>query len=191
MPHEPSVTSARRPRDLEPGDVRALTLRVVDGDPEALTMLYEARFQRIHENARRLTGRDESFCLDVVQEAILRIVRGLRPVDDLASLDAFIDRVTHSTAIDLLRHESRLRRRTGAPREEVQAIDERVQWVRDRLDDLPESDRLLFRLRFGSARSLEEIGDILHMTGGAAHGRLRRALDRLRRLATETFHDHE
>ena len=98
-----------------------------------------------------LTKRDESFCLDIVQDTVLKLVRFIRPVDEMHTLDAFIDRVTHTTAMDRLRKEAR-QRRTHLATDEPQDTTDRIEWIRAQLEELGESDRLLIRLRFGSSR---------------------------------------
>ena len=56
--------------------------------------------------ARR--GRDEHFCLDVVHDAVLRIVRTIRPVrGGEGQLIAWLRLVVRSVAYDLLRREQR------------------------------------------------------------------------------------
>jgi hypothetical protein len=44
-----------------------LTRAIARGDRDALATFYNAWFDRSYAAARRLTGRDESFCLDVVR----------------------------------------------------------------------------------------------------------------------------
>ena len=56
----------------------AMTSAMAAGDGGAVEAFYRRYFDRLYAEARRATRRDESFCLDVVQESVLRIVRTVR-----------------------------------------------------------------------------------------------------------------
>src|SRR5690606_3993650 len=49
------------------------TSAIARGDTEAFAQFYEIWFDRLVHMTRSITGRDESFCLDVTQDAMLRI----------------------------------------------------------------------------------------------------------------------
>ena len=61
--------------------VRELTAAIASGDTEALASLYREHFDSLYGQARRITGRDESFCLDVVQDAFMRVIRSIPIMD--------------------------------------------------------------------------------------------------------------
>jgi RNA polymerase sigma-70 factor, ECF subfamily len=183
---------------LDDGRVREVTAAIARGDPEAFAVLYEAWFDRAYSMARALTRRDESFCLDVVQDAMVRAVRSLRAMPDGASLARWMACVVRTVSIDRLRREARrLRReaRHGTPvagsadATTAAELEEQVDWLRGALAGLPEVERTLLAERFDRGRTLEEAGASLGLTGNAAHGRIRRALERLRRAAKEVFGD--
>jgi DNA-directed RNA polymerase specialized sigma24 family protein len=46
--------------------------------------------------ARRATGRDEAFCLDVVQDAMMRIIRSLKPLQSERQLRGYLRAATQS-----------------------------------------------------------------------------------------------
>src|SRR5690349_21207024 len=102
----PSVVNA-----MAFSDPAALTSAMAAGDGVAIEAFYRAHFNRLYREARRSTGRDESFCLDVVQESVLRIVRTVRRVESEPQLVAWLKLVVRTTAYDLLRAEMRRRRR--------------------------------------------------------------------------------
>jgi RNA polymerase sigma-70 factor (ECF subfamily) len=193
----------RRPENapgspLDDGRVREVTAAIARGDPEAFAVLYEAWFDRAYAMARSLTRRDESFCLDVVQDAMLRAVRCLRAMPDGASLARWMGSVVRSASIDRLRREARRLRRearwgvrvaAGEDAAEAAELEERIAWLRDALAGLPDTERTLLAERFDRGRTLEEAGAAVGLTGNAAHGRIRRALERLRRKAREVFGD--
>ncbi len=184
-----------------PGEARAQA-QALPADDEGNGAFYHAWFDRAYSLARALTRRDESYCLDVVQDAMLRAARSLPPLGSERALAAWMARVVHTTALDQLRREARrVRREERAAagrraRETGDAdpgrrleIEERIQWLAARLHEAPEVERVLLRERFGRGKTLAQVGETVGMTGSAAHGRIRRAVLRLRALAREVFGD--
>lgn len=198
--HSPSIAlMAHRPRPTRPDaaapqsrtgaradGVRALTRAIARGDDRAFERFYNDHFEPAYAMARALTRRDESFCLDVVQDAMLKAARSMRPLDSQDDLNAWMRRVVHTAALDRLRAERRRLARERARAQDERAeqrlalADERIAWLRAQIDDLPSEDRALLLFRFARARTIEATADAHALTPGAAHGRIRRALDRLR-----------
>lgn len=174
---------------------RRLSLGISRGDREALGSLYAERFERTYRLARRLTGRDEAFCLDIVQEVFLRAARKMPAMASAADVERWLVRVTHTAAIDLLRKELREheRREHASPPEHANTagIDagERAKWVAEQLAALDAADAHLLRSRFAMGHTLKETGEAAGTTGAAAHGRLRRLLEMLRAAARRTGHE--
>src|SRR3954464_2660020 len=56
-------------------DIASLTASLAAGDRAAVEAFYRRYFELLFRAARRAAGRDEAFCLDVVQEAVLRVIR--------------------------------------------------------------------------------------------------------------------
>lgn len=174
--------------------VRAMTSAIARGDRDALGAFYEAWFDRAYALARSITRRDEAFCLDVVQEAMLRVVRSMRGMGSQGELERWMTRVVHTAALDLLRRESRRTRRERARSEAdagqdaagVAELAERIAWVRARLAELPGEDGALLRARLMDGKTLDGAGAAAGISGDAAHGRVRRALRRLRELGKES-----
>jgi RNA polymerase sigma-70 factor, ECF subfamily len=187
LPHDPEPLAAAGSVELARGVAR--------GDREALARFYEAWFDRVFVAARRVTGRDEAFCLDVVQEVMVKVARKLRPVKSEEELERWMLRVVRTTCVDLLRREAR---RSGRERRAVRvaaaespparlAEAEAAAWVR--VAAAASGDSELLRERVVRGRTLEEIGAASGMTAGAVHGRVRRALARMGRSAREKFHE--
>ncbi len=59
--------------------IAVMTAQIAAGHPEALCGFYRSWFDTIFTEARRATGRDESYCLDVVQDAMRRVIRSMKP----------------------------------------------------------------------------------------------------------------
>lgn len=195
---DPAGNAARDAAHLETSTTHMLTAAIRRGDPDALRRHYEAWFDKALALAHRLTRRDESFCLDVVQEAMLRVVRSMPVMDTEAELGRWMGVVIRSAAIDLLRREQRhkSRERNVAPRADANHADhasdvnERIEWLRRELSEVAEQDRELILLRFAGDATVHKAARAAGLTDGAAHGRLRRVIAALRSAAREKFHDH-
>jgi RNA polymerase sigma factor (sigma-70 family) len=186
--HEPLPSTADAT-----ADVAALTAAVSTGDAAAVETFYRRYFDRLYDEARRATRRDEAFCLDVVQEAVLKIVRTIRPVASEAQLLVWMRLVVGTVALDLLRSERRRRvREAGVTRTpadgEVDADlerDERVAWLREQIQRLDPQIVRLIELRYVQRWTLSRIAERFKLSIGTVDGRLRRALAGLRNAARE------
>lgn len=164
------------------------------GDHDALAALYEAWFGRALGLARTITRRDESFCLDVVQETFVRIIDHAPRLSRLATrddLDRWMGAVVRSAAIDLLRKDLRRARREHArPRADDEPTDqhapERAEWLREQIRALDPDDAQLLALRFGRGATLSAAAYAAGITLGAAYGRIRRAIARMNEKSQES-----
>ncbi len=181
-------------RGVPPDQTAArLTRGVARGERGAVEELYRAWFDRVFRMARAATKRDESFCLDVVQDVMMRAVKSMKPLEGERELKVWMGRATISCAIDALRREQRRARRekiaaSNSPTAvdaERSGIDEQVEWLRGEMEKMGAEDRLLVEMRFGRGRTLEAAGDALGVSGDAAHGRLRRLMRALMKGAAE------
>ena len=171
-----------------------LTGRIARGDEGAFAQFYDLWFERALGLARKFAGRDESVCLDVVQDTMLKVVRGMKRLADDRAVAAWMARAVFTTAMDRQRSESRRRRREqrGAVLEtpvpdphDALASKETRAWLLGEIERFPPQDRALLRARFEEARTLEQVGAAHGLTGNAAHGRIHRMLTRLRHAARE------
>lgn len=160
-------------------------------DPAAITEFYRQWFEPAVAMARRATGRDESFALDVVQESMLRCVRGMPVLLTQADVHRWMTRVVYTSAIDLLRREGRRSRReanrvvTGDRKGPTDADGDALAELEKRLADLDEEDRHLLLTRFGLGHTLAQIARRTGSTVGAVHGRIRRLMVSLRQKLRE------
>jgi RNA polymerase sigma factor (sigma-70 family) len=178
--------------------VRDITAAIASGDTEAFSAWYRANFDWMHAHARRCTGRDESFCLDVVQDAMLKVIRCMRPFDDEASLRAWLSAIVRRCALDRLRAEARRarRERRNAAQEPTDvslahaiASDEQVEWLGRKLQGLESEASGLLALRYRLGLTLQQIGSLMGLKPGAVDGRINRLLSALRQSAAEEFHE--
>jgi RNA polymerase sigma factor (sigma-70 family) len=178
-------------------DQVALVASLARGDEAAFAAYYAAWFQPTLALARAACRRDEAFCLDVVQDVMMNVAKKMPALSSDASIGAWMARSVLHAATDRLRSESRRRRReehagsaraaAGEPWHDL-ADAERRQWLFARLQELPAEDRALLAARFGEATTVTAAGALLGMGPDAAHGRLRRVLERLRQRAAEWWH---
>jgi RNA polymerase sigma factor (sigma-70 family) len=196
-------------------DVHALTAAMAAGDPAAVAAFYERYFDRLYGWARRFTRRDESFCLDVVQDAVLRVVRTVRRVDAEPQLLAWLRAVVQTTAYDLLKAERRRARRQAAAAvlgppsccgddgqgpashpapaayddHALTVDDAHLAWLRAELDSLDPRLAEMIDLRYRGGWTLRRIGAAFGVSAGTVDGRLRRALAALGERARKVFPD--
>jgi RNA polymerase sigma factor (sigma-70 family) len=157
---------------------------IAAGSRESLGSLYEAKFDLLYRTVRSFTRRDESFALDCVQDAMIRVATTMRRIETIATLDAWLRRVVLSAALDQLRRERAMRdreltRSLGSEEQHIAPIAD----IEREIARLDAGDRGLLRLRFAGGLTLRQIAEHLGLSSNAVDSRLRRLLTRLR-LAT-------
>lgn len=224
---EPDAGAASLAAPAPDSAIQDMISAIAGGGTSAFAVFYERWFDQGVDVVRVLTRRDESFCLDVVQDAMVRAIKSLRPRLGIASrqdLDRWMTRVLHTTALDHLRKESRRRARearaasgaahvTADSRDSTASsgrsvpttslvstsdlatpafrseVDERIEWIRERLSEIDSLDRQLVVSQYGKDRTVASAAASVGITPGAATGRLTRLITRLRTAAKEIFHD--
>jgi len=177
-----------------------LTRAIHEGDPRAFGAFYDGWFDRLAADARRMTGRDEAFCLDLVQDVMLKVVRSLPVLESEPALAGWLRRTMRRAAIDRLRserrREARERRHARLPqRRATPAPDQEIERTEDRgvlaalLAELDPAERELLAMRHELRWTLARIGDALGLSPGAVDGRLARITGRLRTRAAESLGD--
>lgn len=172
---------------------RELTRAIAAGDSRALEALYRSHFDLLHAFIRRTTRRDESFCLDIIHDTMLRVIRSIPVLESGEALDGWLRVTALSCARDRLRADGRRARRESLVSREPRggASDEEssefaslhlVEAAIARLDPAA-AGLVLARYRFGW--TLARIGASLGLKPGAVDGRLSRALAQIRRQLEE------
>lgn len=183
-----SVGSRCDPADSASERARATTRAIHGGDTRAFEAFFRERFDDMYADARRFTGRDDAFCLDVVQNAMIRVIQRMKPLDSEEHLRRWLTATVRSCAFDGLRCESRRRRREvqsgrgGDPIETVE-LNERLNWLRGELALLERADANVMAMRYQFGWTLQRIGAALGLKPGNVDGRIRRIISRLRRRA--------
>ena len=188
-------------------ETEQLTAAMARGDRAAVAAFYDRYYGLLCRLARQAVGpaRDAHFCLDVVHDAVLRVVRTVRSVPSEGQLVTWLRLVVRSAAYDLLRREQRrsgreavalatavAERRDGSssydPADDgtdATDLEERLAWLRAELLRLDPRLVELIELRDQRRWTLAAIGARLGVSAGTVDGRLRRALARLRARARE------
>jgi RNA polymerase sigma factor (sigma-70 family) len=180
-----------------PDEIEQLTAAMSRGDRRAVAAFYERYFDLLVRCARGATRRDdEDLCLDVVHDAVLRIVRTIRPVaGGEPQLVAWLNVVVKSAAYDRLRQRQRRSARerhhaqpSAAPHAGNGAeLAEQIAWLRQELCTLDPKLIELIELRYAHGWTLSAIAERLGLSAGTVDGRIRRALERMRVLGEEAF----
>lgn len=166
-----------------------LVLRCQAGDGEALRALVKRWQPRLGRVARHLTG-DREAAGDVLQDAWLAIVRGIRRLDDPARFRTWAFRIVTNRCTDWVRRRVVRRkfvadaRNAGVPTrvddsgESDSGAD--VARLRDALTELPEDQRTAVALHYLEGMGIAEIGRVLDVPVGTVKSRLFHARERLR-----------
>ena len=166
-----------------------LVLRCQAGDGEALRALVTRWQPRLGRVARHLTG-DREAAGDVLQDAWLAIVRGIRRLDDPARFRTWAFRIVTNRCTDWVRRRVVRRkfasdaRNAGAPMSgddsgESDSAPEIAQ-LRDALTKLPEEQRTAVALHYLDGMGIAEIARVLDVPAGTVKSRLFHARERLR-----------
>jgi RNA polymerase sigma factor (sigma-70 family) len=186
-----------------PDETEQLTAAMSRGDRRAVAAFYERYFDllvRCARGATRLARRAdaEDLCLDVVHDAVLRVVRTVRPVTGgEGQLVAWLNVVVKSAAYDRLRQEQRRAHReqkhVGPAAAESAHVGngaelaEQLAWLRDELGQLDPKLVELIELRYSHGWTLPAIAERLGLSAGTVDGRIRRALAKMRLRGEEVF----
>lgn len=163
-------------------EVLLLCRGVRAGDRAAFTTLYNLWYERWLRDARAILRRSDPLAYDIVQDAFVRVIKGLPELHTEAALTSWMLRVLRSSAMDVLRKESRRRARESARTHAQHAHDTQGEgaWITAALASLEQDDVLLLRTRVVEELTLEQSGRAVGVSGNAVHGRIRRALATLR-----------
>lgn len=170
------MCSAERGRAGAPPD-HELVERSRAGDRDALEVLLERHFDRVHAICRRVAGNHHD-ALDATQEALVAVARHIGTFDGRSRFTTWLYRVATNAALD----EIRRRHRRPRPVEEVpdggrrsfeSGVDARID-VGAALEELPEEYRAAVVLRDLVDLDYEEIARILEVPIGTVRSRISR-----------------
>ena len=158
-----------------------LVLRCQDGDSEALTQLIQEWQPRLVRLAWRLTA-DRDAAGDLVQDAWIAIVRGLRRLDDPARFRSWAFRIITNKCVDWTRKRVVQRRATEDlahftpvitdERSSSSMLQNEQRRIRDAVAALPNEQRAIVSLHYLDGMAQAEIARVLSLPVGTVKSRL-------------------
>ncbi|WDI43752.1 RNA polymerase sigma factor [Bremerella sp. P1] len=179
-------------------DWTLITSRLAEGDERSFRIFYDLVFEPMLQTIKQRSGRDDATSLDILQTAMIKVLGSIRPLNNRSAVLAWSRTVAKTVTYDYLRKQARSREvfmdlldisREGDLRQ-CEDDWERLQWIEEELQELPEELRQIVSFRYRMGWSLARIGERLGLATGAVDGRIRRAIKRLRIRANRAFHDN-
>ena len=180
---------------------RALLNNYLSGDRSAISELIERHSQRVRSYIGMMV-KDDDIADDIFQETFIKAVQVIdegRYVDSGKFL-SWVLRIAHNRVLDYFRREKASKQvneseagydmigtmRFSEPTAEDNLVQSEVeQTVRNLIDQLPEEQQEVVRLRYYSKLSFQEIAEQTEVSINTALGRMRYALINLRRMIKE------
>jgi RNA polymerase sigma factor (sigma-70 family) len=179
-----------------PDEVLAVTSAIAKGDERAFDRFYAAFFDRLHRYLLLRSGGREEAVRDALQEAMLRVIRYMKPFPDNGALWNWLRRIAASALIDQVRKEQKLPRAlTRTPDaleakpgdEDPDAVLERI--LSDCLAALSTEERGLVEGKYFEGRSHDAMAIEAGVSPKAVESRLSRIRKKLRSMILERLKD--
>lgn len=174
--------------ERRPGEIARAVARAKQGDRAAIRFLYLRYADNIYGYARSIVRNDHD-AEDIVQQVFTRMMIAIQSYEQRSvPFSAWLLRITHNLAIDLVRRRSR----TCAEPEEVLAAERPYDegsdlrlMLGEALAELPEIQREIVVLRHLGGLSPKEIAERLGRSEDSVHGLHHRGRRALRQALTE------
>jgi RNA polymerase sigma-70 factor (ECF subfamily) len=212
--HDPSVTGVNSPvnsasnrmvRQVEAEEDRVLIERAKTGDRKAFRQLVERHQRRAFAIAVGLV-RDEQDAREIVQEAFLRVHRGLTRFNGSSTFFTWLYRIVTNLSIDFMRRPARreeeldegrgltdegrpllFARIDGADPIDVVRRREIAERIQRALDELPPYHRGVILMREIEGMSYEEMAQAMGVSKGTIMSRLFHARQKLQRALSDCY----
>lgn len=201
----PDEASNREARRREAEEDRELIVRAQKGDGKAFRKLVERHQRRAYAIALGLV-RDPNDAHEIVQEAFLRVYRGLQAFQGSSSFFTWLYRIVTNLAIDLIRKPGRkdaelvdgqsidedtdlplVSRIDGADPINVMRRREIAARIQAALEALPEYHRGVILMREVEGMSYEEMAQAMGVSKGTIMSRLFHARQKLQRALADCY----
>ena len=165
-----------------------LVLRCQEGDTKALTELVNRWHPSLRGYAFQLIG-DREAARDVVQDAWIAVMRGIRRLKDPATFRGWIYRIVHNKSVDWIRGQQRRRQAiqevahhstNATPAPDSQG--DRLAELRRAIASMSQNDRAVLRLHYLNRLPIKEIAQVIRVPEGTVKSRLYSARIRLKQL---------
>jgi RNA polymerase sigma-70 factor, ECF subfamily len=165
-----------------------LVMQCQDGDGQSLLALIDRWQPRLLCHAMRLT-REKEAALDVVQEAWVAIVRGLRRLDDPACFAPWVYRIVSNKCADWTRQQQRQRATFTSLAVEPAAkalpakdSQDEPAVLREAIARLPREQQAILSLFYVEELSIRDIAEALSLPLGTVKSRLHYARNSLKEV---------
>jgi RNA polymerase sigma-70 factor (ECF subfamily) len=157
-------------------------------EPPNVDRLYEAHAQALFAFVQNLL-RSEADTRDVLQEVFLRLAREPRLLRGVQDERAFVLRLAHNKAVDLIRRRGARERKHDGLAQATESVfapsgqpDEQTfrEALSDAMADLPTDQRAVVHLKLWEGLTFDAIAETLEIPLNTAASRYRYALDKLR-----------
>jgi len=179
-------------RDARPDEILVQEAR--NGHAEAMDLLVVRHHASVYRTSVAILG-DADLADDAAQETFIRAIKALDRYRGDAAFRTWLLAIAANVARGFLR---RGRSRREAPLEAAPepgeedpdvvhriAVAERAEGVREKLDLLPEKQRLAVSLRIFEGLSFREVGELIDSSEGAARVNYHHGIRRLRELVSD------
>ena len=180
---------------------RVLLNNYLSGDRSAISELIERHSLRVR-NYIGMMVKDDDIANDIFQETFIKAVKVIDEgrYTDSGKFLSWVLRIAHNRVLDHFRREKASRQineaeagydmigslRIAEPNTEDEMVQGEVeQTVRNLIDQLPDEQQEVVRLRYYSKLSFQEIAEQTEVSINTALGRMRYALINLRRMIKE------
>lgn len=165
-----------------------LVMRCQDGEIDAFEELYTRWQPRLMRHAMHLTARREA-AKDVVQEAWLAVVKGLKRLEDPARFRSWVYRIVSNKCADWVRETQRRRKLQTHVTEEVMTStvdhpkeNEDMARLRMALKHLSGESQAVLSMHYLESMGVTEIARSLGIPPGTVKSRLHHAREQLRNV---------
>lgn len=164
-----------------------VSARIQAGDDRSFEIYFNCFFDLMFAESRRISGRDEATCLDLVQNAMFRATRSMTRLKDEQHAVAWTRILIRCTALDWLKVKSnampnRLDNTEPETEEVAENIDvrARILWIENQLEKCHPETRKMIALRYRLGWSLQRIAARFGLKTGAVDGRIRRTIEKIK-----------
>ena len=198
---QPAPDPERAAREARRAEDAALLARIVERDERAVEALYARYSGPLYALAYQVTRADR-FAQEVVQEVFVAVWKDAARFDPArGSVGPWLFSLARHKAIDLVRREATIRKRTAAGDLELEVAPDDVDqeaWlrlrrdrVRDAITQLTEAQRTALELAFFGGLTHVEVAERLDIPLGTAKTRIRSALLKLRDVLGSSLADED
>jgi RNA polymerase sigma-70 factor (ECF subfamily) len=182
-------------RSAEDVQDELLVMQCQDGDSDSLLALVNRWQPRLLRHAIRLTRKQEA-AMDIVQEAWVAIVRGIRRLDDPACFAPWAYRIVTNKCADWIRQQRRHRAcftslavEPAATEASTENMQDEVAAIRKGIGRLPCEQQAILSLFYVEELSIRNIAEALSLPIGTVKSRLHYARNNLKEVIEGRSHE--